>query len=333
MSNFIVPPKISPGDTVGLIAPSDAIDKNDLGGGVATLESWGLKVKLGKHLLSKVGDFSAGTPQERQEDLINMIEDNNVRIIWAASGGYAATEILHAFTKEVVVKLRNFPKWFIGYSDVCVILNALASFKLASIHGPNLSGLHEWDKESQDLLKEMLFNGQSIVIDEKHQWKPITQGTAVGILLISNLDSLIITLGTRFDPLMFGSGDVILGIEEWFIEKSTLQRQIDMIVNHKRAKRIKGMILGRFIAIEEESYPDWGKKVTIEELIKSRLVHLGEIPLAQLNDFGHYYEIDDPESVIIKLKEGIEDNKFLSIPNGVKGKLSAGEKCSLNIYF
>ena len=333
MSNFVIPSKISPGDTVGVVAPSDAVDKDDIGGGIATLESWGLKVKLGKHLLAKVGDFSAGTAAERKEDLLTMIDDPMVKVIWAASGGYAATEIIHMFTKEVITKLTASPKWFIGYSDVCVILNALTSFKIASIHGPNLTGLYEWDGVSQEWLKSMLFNLTEIQIDGSFQWKPIVPGTTTGNLLVSNLDSLIITLGTRYDPLMFGSGDIILGIEEWFIEKSTLQRQFDMLVNHKRAKRIKGILLGRFVAIEEKSYPDWGKEVTIEELIKTRSAALGDIPIAQLNDFGHYYESDDPDMLEIKLKEGINDSKFLSIPNGVKGKLSVGDKCTLDIYF
>ena len=60
---------------------------------------------------------------------------------------------------------------------------------------------------------------------------------------------------------------------------------------------------------------------------------LGDIPIAQLNDFGHYYESDDPDMLEIKLKEGVNDSKFLSIPNGVKGKLSVGNKCTLDIYF
>ena len=87
---------------------------------------------------------------------------------------------------------------------------------------------------------------------------------------------------------MHGAGDLVLGLEEWWIEKSTLQRQIDMILNHKGPIGIKGIILGRFIGIGEYSYPAWGKKVTAESLIESRVRFRGAgIPLAQLTDFGH----------------------------------------------
>ena len=51
------------------------------------------------------------------------INDNDVKVIWAASGGYAATEVLSVFNKETMGKLKQNPKWFVGYSDVCLLLN------------------------------------------------------------------------------------------------------------------------------------------------------------------------------------------------------------------
>jgi len=318
MRDFVKPAALQKGDVVGVIAPSDAIEKKYITAGVKKIQEWGLKARLGKHLFSQVGDFAAGTPEERREDIIKMIDDPEVKVIWAAEGGYAATEVLPVFTKEVIQKLRQNPKWFIGYSDVCVLLNALVSFRIASIQGPNFSGIAEKDEKSQVWLRRMLFGEIGLEIGSEANWTSYISGQAEGTLLVSNLESLIVTLGTRYDPLMHGSGDVILGLEDWWIEKSTLQRQIDMILNHKRASRIKGIIVGRFVGIGEYSYPVWGKKVTPEALIEGRIRLRGAImPMAVLSDFGHHLEPTWLEERFPNLQK---PHRFLALPNGIKVK-------------
>src|SRR3989338_5726777 len=94
MRDFVKPAALQKGDVVGVIAPSDAIEKKLISVGVKTIQGWGLKARLGKHLFSMVGDFAAGTPEERREDIMKMIDDPEVKVIWAAECGYAATEVL-----------------------------------------------------------------------------------------------------------------------------------------------------------------------------------------------------------------------------------------------
>ena len=110
MSDFVKPAALTKGDIIGVIAPSDAIEKKYISPNIKLVAEWGLKAKLGKHLYSMVGDFAAGTPEERREDILKMIEDPEVKVIWAAEGGYAATEVLPVFSKEVIQKLRQNPK-------------------------------------------------------------------------------------------------------------------------------------------------------------------------------------------------------------------------------
>jgi len=317
MSAFIKPKPLERGDAIGVIAPSDAIERGYLRQNVKIVSEWGLKVKRGKHLYSMVGDFAAGTPEERREDIERMIDDPEVKVIWAAEGGYAATEVLPVFNRINIEKLKKNPKWFIGYSDVCILLNALASFKLTGIQGPNFSGLFEKDERSQLWLRRMLFGESRMEIGAESNWHSIIPGEVSGQLLVSNLDSLVTVLGTRYDPLMYGSGDLILGIEEWWIEKSTLQRQIDTIMHHKRAGRIKGVILGRFVGVGEYSYPIWGKDITAPDLIAGRIRLRGGIPMAQLLDFGHPEEDSWLAQKLPKLKK---PQTFLALPNGIKAK-------------
>lgn len=317
------PPALNKGDVVGVVAPSDAVERGWIKVGVRKIAEWGLKAKLGKHLFSIVGDFAAGTPEERREDILRMIDDPEVRVIWAAEGGFAATEVLPVFTKDVIQKLRQKPKWFIGYSDVCILLNALTSFRIVNIQGPNLTGLVEKDERSLEWLRKMLFGETGLSIGEESRWTSMIPGEAEGTLLVSNLDSLITVLGTRFDPIMHGSGDLILGIEEWWIDKSTLQRQVDTILNHQRAGRIKGFLLGRLVGVGEDSYPEWGKKITPQALIEGRVRIKGGIPMAELADFGHPTEESWLTERFPKLKK---PESFLGLPNGIKVKFTVEEK-------
>jgi muramoyltetrapeptide carboxypeptidase len=322
---MVKPRSIKSGDVVGVIAPSDAVERVDVEKGRKILESWGLKVKIGKHVYAKVGDFAAGTAAERMEDIMTMINDDDVKVIWAAGGGYAATEILPVFSREVIEKLSKAPKIFVGYSDVCLILNALASFRMVSILGPNLAGLSEWDKKTQNEIRKLLFGEKIEGYPGDTKWKSKTQGAAEGRLLVSNLETLILSFGTRFDPLMYGSGSIILGLEELDIDKSALQRQIDTVLNHKRAGRISGIFIGRLVNIAEKSYPEWGQKVTAEGLIADRIVKWGggKCPVAFCADFGH------PEwayGAFAGLRYYFSNRRFYPLPEGISARLTVEEK-------
>lgn len=320
---MIKPFCLKPGDTVGIVAPSDAVDRGSFLDSVDTIKKWGLKVKIGKHVFARVGDFMAGTPEERIEDLRTMIFDPEVKCIWSATGGYAATEVIPAFSKEVIEHLKANPKMFIGYSDVCLILNALFSFKMVSVQGPTVWGLPEWDGRSQDFLRNIIFGTNVGGIGPEAHWTPVFNGVAEGILLNSDLELLIFSFGTKFDPLSFGGNeDIILSLEELDIEKSTLQRQIDIILNHKRANRIKGIFVGRLVNIRELSYPKWGEKLSPQQLISDRVKKLG-IPMAFCDDFGHAEWDYGPLATI---KKYFMNRKFYSLPNGVKARLTVDEK-------
>ena len=329
MNAYKKPPKLKKGDTVGIIAPSDAVERKYVQEGSAVLESWGLKVKFGKHIYAQIGDFAAGTPEERRSDLVKMINDPQVKAIWMAQGGYAATEILPAFSREIVAALKHAPKWFVGYSDSCVLLNSLFSFKvIGGVHGPNLSGLPSWDEETREWLKKILFTTQHLEIGSGLNWISHIYGKAEGRLLVSNLEGLVLLLGTRFDPLMHCNDDIILGIEEWWVDKSTLQRQVDTILNHKRANLIKGIILGRFAGVAEQSYPEWGKKVTTERLIESRVrMQKPNTPLASLYEFGHVLDKNWFQRKLLPKKD-----RFISTPNGVWAQLIV-DSSSANLKF
>jgi muramoyltetrapeptide carboxypeptidase len=323
---MIRPSPIKPGDTIGIVAPSDAVDILNVRRDVRILKKWGFKVKFGAHVAAKIEDFFAGTAEERMSDLKDMINDPEVKAIWAIDGGYAASEILPMFGRDIIRLIKRKPILFIGYSDICMILNALTSAGIVSLMGPNVWGLSEWDDESTSYLRRMIQGEKITGIPPTAHWEAMIPGSVDGTLIVSNLDSLICSLGTWFDPLMAVEGDVILGLEDWNIQKSLLQRQMDSILNHRQAKKIKGFLIGRLTNIVEESYEEWGRHHTAKSIIADRVKKFN-VPLAFCADFGHP-EWEDPRTSA--LKKRLCNRRFFTIPNGVRGRLTVEPgNCSL----
>lgn len=316
---FTKPRALKMGDTVGIFAPSDYVTRKRFDEGIAIIKSWGLRVKYSNNLFKRVEDFMAGTADERADDLRQMIFDDSLTAIWAAEGGYAATDIRWIFGGKEIEHLKKNPKWFIGYSDVGVLTNALFAKGITSVCGPNVWGLSYWKKESREWLRKLLFGKELFFPDNG---KVIIAGEAKGRLLASNLESLAVSLGTKYDPILNGEGDLILAIEDWKYGLSSVQRWIEAIFDHARFDRICGIILGRFSLPYEFSYPKWARETNLDNLILNKLLRRKRLPLVKIPYFGH------PTHWYFGRGEGQENN--LAMPSGIRVSLSASKKVSLS---
>lgn len=312
---FTKPRALKKGDTVGIFAPSYYVTKERFEQGIKEIESWGLKVKLSKNIFERVHDLMAGTPEQRAADFRQMIFDDEVPVIWAAEGGYTATDIRYVLGTKEINHLKETHKWLIGYSDVGVLTNALMANGIVSVCGPNVWGLTYWKKESRIWLQKMLF-GETPVFPDKGE--VLIRGKAEGKLLATNLESLAVSLGTKYDPILSGEDDLILLVEDWKYSLSSVQRQFDAIFDHAKFDRIKGIILGRFSLPYEFSYPKWAKKTDLVSLVKEKLLKRRKLPLVTIPFFGH------PTHWFYKNGRGKENN--LAMPSGTKVSLVASKK-------
>lgn len=315
MNSFIIPPRLRTGDKIGIISPSDLVEKKDLEKSVSLVESWGLKLIMGEHVFDQEEGFAAGSPEDRYFDLKKMIFDDEIKMIWCSFGGFAATQLWPLIEKEFIEKLRVNPKIIMGYSDICILSHMWFCNGVGSIHGPNLAGLSDLDDESISWTKKLLFGE----IDKKDllisDGVTIREGKGIGRLLCSNLDSLVACFGTKYDPFD-GEGGLILGIEEFEQFKSDIQRQMDMIMNHKNAGRIKGFVLGKFRNLKfDEEYSDWYVKNETWEIIAKRIAAVNkETPVMTWSNFGHI------------------GDKFIALENGVMVEMNAdSDKSSLSL--
>ena len=116
------PPFLQKGDKVVIVSPSSKIDQQFLKGAKKRMESWGLKVAIGKHAGSSSGRY-AGTIKQRLKDLQDAMDDPKVKAILCSRGGYGAVHLIDkidftAFCEQSVSeKWICFPSFIDGTSS------------------------------------------------------------------------------------------------------------------------------------------------------------------------------------------------------------------------
>jgi muramoyltetrapeptide carboxypeptidase len=120
MPASIKPPRLRPGDTVGIVSPAwggAGVHPHRLQRGVAHLRSMGYDVKIGDHARNQRGPVS-DTAANRVADLHAMFRNPDVRLILATIGGDHACHLLPLLDFDLI---RAHPTSFMGFSDITVL--------------------------------------------------------------------------------------------------------------------------------------------------------------------------------------------------------------------
>ena len=103
-----------------------------------SLRALGLQPQLGEHALARYGQYSAGTAEQRLEDLHAAFADDSVKAIICNRGGYGSAELLHGIDLELIG--RN-PKIFVACSDITSLETYIHDQTgLVVFHGPMAAG-------------------------------------------------------------------------------------------------------------------------------------------------------------------------------------------------
>ena len=262
MTALVRPPALRSGDTIAIVPTARAITLDELQDGIALLESWGLRVKIGAGIGRKHFQF-AGTDVERAADLQQAIDDPEVRAIWCARGGYGTVRLLDHLDLS---KLKRDRKWIIGFSDITVLHNALHNLGVCSLHAQMPFMIGSKSEESRETLRKALFGeGYEVVSDEwrvvsggpgsTHHSSLVTQrvGLCEGTLIGGNLSLLYALRGTPFDIDPRGKILVIEDLDE-------LLYHVDrMVMNLKLSgwfKDLAGLIIGGMSEMRNKNEAD-----------------------------------------------------------------------------
>jgi muramoyltetrapeptide carboxypeptidase len=252
------PPFLKPSDLTGIVPPASRIPSKFVEKARILIQSWGLEVFLSTNWDKNHYGF-AGTDDERRRALQDLLENEEVKCIFCARGGYGTTRIIDQIDLS---RFSASPKWIIGFSDITVLLNKLIIHQYGGIHGPMPINFHEDNsEESIQILKNFLFSGAYPEIHFSNNFHN-REGYASGEIVGGNLTMLTNSIGT---PTQLNTDDRILFIEDIDERMYRIDR---MLVHMNRAgmfKKLKGLIIGHFTNIKEEK--DFG--YSLEDLILS----------------------------------------------------------------
>lgn len=263
-NKLIQPEYLKSGDTISIVAPSGVLNnfENKIKLAIDIFESWGLKVVLGDHIYNKNGHF-AGTDRQRIDDFQNALDNQSIKAIWCARGGYGAVRIIDDLNFNNYLKK---PKWIIGFSDITVIHNKLNNLNSESIHAIMPSGIESLEPSNESIikLKSVLF-GKSLSYSISSN-KDNKTGTSEGVLVGGNLTLLQTLIGSNTE---LKTDNKILFIEEVGEYAYHIDR---MLYSLKRAgyfENCNGLIVGQISDIKENT-TDFGMSINklILDLLK-----------------------------------------------------------------
>jgi muramoyltetrapeptide carboxypeptidase len=241
------PPFLQPGSLVGITAPARAIKQEYIDHAVKIFESWGFGVRLSSNIGNSYFQY-AGNDEDRLRALQEMLDDQNIRAIFCARGGYGTDRIVDRVSLE---KFGNSPKWVIGFSDITSLLLKIHKSGIECIHGPMPISMDPSDQESLELLKGILTGETGLQYN--FPVHPLNvPGAASGMIIGGNLTLINDNTGTINEA---DTKNKILFIEE---TEEYLYRIDRMVVQLKRTGKLKGLaglVVGHMTKMQDDEIP------------------------------------------------------------------------------
>ena len=293
------PNKLKKGETIGLIAPSSPIEKDDIeiiNQSIMLMESSGFHIKFAQNALSNTLGYGA-TAKQKAEDINTMFEDKEVKAIFCVSGGFNSNSTFDYLDYD---KIKYSPKIICGFSDSTSILNVIyQKTGLVTFHGPTFKALTSWQTSYgyEEVIKRLVEGALSLgQVDD--EYTTIQEGVARGILVGGNL-SLVNEIVTGKYAIDFK--DKILFLEELFLE--TPPALVSNYFYHMKQNgvfdKIKGIWLGNYDG-----------SVSIEQILLDTLEGEYKFPIIKSNNFGH---IDKKTVIPIGTKAKIDTSADVKI--------------------
>lgn len=274
-----VPSRLRPGDTVAVFASAGTgrWGLEPTKQGVAFLESFGLKVRIGKSVTGTPG-YSVRPRQERADDIMELIRDPEVRGLFGLIGGSTTAEILPLLDFS---DFARDPKVIMGSSDIAsLLLAAQARAGLVTYLGENVMwGLSKARPQTRAHFQRTFISPEPGPIPdegERFTWVP---GRAQGKLLASNLYTLRGLIGTPFLPDFTGA---ILAWEELHEDLEDLGNMLNHLRIAGHLTKLAGMVVGHLEGIEVEE-----RGHTQDAFVKFALEG-HRVPVLKMTEFGHY---------------------------------------------
>lgn len=271
--------RLTPGDTIGIVAPASPADPSKFEKIASSLSSMGYQVKTGESVFSSRG-YLAGEDRLRAEDINRMFEDDDVKAIFCLRGGYGSQRILELVDYRLI---RKNPKIFMGFSDITALLNSIYQESgLITFHGPMggdfAGGLHRGTKKA---MKKALEGTEPIgEVENPEVPVVVAEGRAKGELVGGNLSIVAASLGTPYEIDTKGR---ILLLEDVNEEPYSIDRMLNQLKLAGKLRDAAGVVLGDWGASEPKE-PE--NSLSLEEVFQDVFENIGK-PVLKGYKIGH----------------------------------------------
>lgn len=301
----MIPSKLKKGDTIGVIAPSNYIEKDDLeyiNASIALMEASGFKVKFGKYVFEDTLGYGT-SPEKRATDINWAFKDDEVKAIMCVKGGEDSNTTLDYIDYEMI---KKHPKIICGFSDNTSILNAIhEKTGLVTYHGPTFKSLTSWETgyAYKQFIKTFAENTESLIMGEpEDEYTTIQAGQATGELVGGNL--------SLFTKLVCGKYAVNLQDKILFLEELGFEAAPEMVnsnIYYLKQNGVFDRIAGLWIGNYEHP-----SKIGLEKIIINAIGDEYKFPIIKSDNFGHI-------------------DKKIIIPIGTKAEINTNEKIKIKL--
>ena len=301
----MIPSKLKKGDTIGVIAPSNYIEKDDLeyiNASIALMEASGFKVKFGKYVFEDTLGYGT-SPEKRAADINWAFTDDEVKAIMCVKGGEDSNTALDYIDYKMI---KNHPKIICGFSDNTSILNAIhEKTGLVTYHGPTFKSLTSWETgyAYKQFIKTFAENTESLIMGEpEDEYTTIQAGQATGELVGGNL--------SLFTKLVCGKYAVNLQDKILFLEELGFEAAPEMVnsnIYYLKQNGIFDRIAGLWIGNYEHP-----SKISLEKIVMNAIGDEYKFPIIKSDNFGHI-------------------DKKIIIPIGTKAEINTNEKIKIKL--
>lgn len=274
----MIPNKLKVGDTIAVIAPSNAVNEDDIKFLKLTekmFEKRGINVVYGKNIYSNSLGYGA-SPREKADDLNDAFLNKDVQAIFCAKGGENSNTVFEYIDYELI---KQNPKIFCGFSDSTFLLNMIyEKAGLVTFHGSTFKAISDWDAPCvfEDIINKMV-NGNTSLNMNSNIFEIIKEGICEGVLIGGNLSCIREMVCGAYS---IDFKDKILFIED-LGEESNPKFESNFLYYMKQNgvfDKINGLWIGNY---EHES------EIKLEKIVLDVLENKYNFPIIKSENFGH----------------------------------------------
>ena len=265
------PPRLKPGDTIGIVAPAGPFDLDLFMQGLSALQSMGFQTRVPDEVYDRSG-YLAGSDAQRARLVNQLFEEPGVQAIICARGGFGCLRMLPLVDFDII---STYPKIFVGFSDITALLVAIIRRSgLVTFHGPMVTPLATATELTRCSLSAAISSDTPLEIAPA-AGVVLQAGRATGPVVGGNLATLCHLLGTPFEA---GFEDHILLLEDRGEAPYRIDRMLSQMKLAGSFKGIGGIILG--------SFKDCGNLDEIYRIFQDRFQDM-HIPILAGFEVGH----------------------------------------------